>query len=380
MDGSAKILNGSSYSRVRKPFSEAETLPTWCYFSDEFYKAEVDNLFMKVWNFVGHLDCVPKPGDFMAFEFVGVPVLVVRDQHGDVRAFANSCRHRGCQIVEGSGHCKAFVCPYHGWTYGLNGSLIAAPEMQLTNGFQPEAYGLKPVRLETWEGFIFINFDPSAGSLLSYLGDLPQTLSSYGFSDMRMHHRQEYTLACNWKIYVENAMEAYHDPMVHKNTLHKQKRESPPTVPSQGNWVGLHLKHEGTRALLVGDTGFPRIKTLQGLAAQGSYYTLIYPSTMFGCTTDCMWWLELHPEGPEQTKLIVGSCFPKETFERDDFDEVVARYHKRWNISIPEDNQISELQQKGIRSPLAEPGRLSHMEPLVHSIANWVLDRVLDGR
>ncbi|MBS0224064.1 MAG: aromatic ring-hydroxylating dioxygenase subunit alpha [Proteobacteria bacterium] len=374
------ILEPNLYQGVRKPVDEAETLPTTSYYSEEFYKAEVDKLFMKVWNFVGRDDCVPKPGDYFTIDFAGVPIILTRDQSNRVRAFANTCRHRGCQIVEGSGNSKALVCPYHGWTYGLSGELLAAPEMQLTKNFDRGDYGLKPIRLETWEGFLFVNFDPAAGSLMEYLGDLPERLRSYNFADMKMTRRKEYMLACNWKIYVENAMEAYHVPMVHMKTLHKQRRETPPPVPSKGNWVGLYVKHKGSRALLDGDVGFPPIKTLEGMAAEGSHYPLIYPSTMFGCTTDCMWWLELHPQGPEKTKLIVGSCFPKETVARDDFDEVVERYYKRWDISIPEDNAISELQQKGIRSPLASAGRLSHMEPLVHSIANWTLDKVLGGR
>lgn len=367
------------FEKVRLPLAESETLPPWCYTSEEFYKIEVEHLFMKVWNFIGRADHIPNPGDFFTLEFVGVPIIIARDRAGELKAYANSCRHRGAKIVEGEGNCRAFVCPYHGWTYGLDGALVAAPEMQHTKGFDPSCYGLKPVRLETWGGFLFINFNPNAESLMEFLGDLPETLASYRFEDMKTSRRKEYIVECNWKIYVENAMEAYHVPMVHAKTLQKLKRELPPTVPSRGNWVGLHTKHEGTRALLKGDIGFPSIKTLEGLAAQGTYYTLTYPSTMFGCTIDCMWWFEVHPLGPERMKLIVGSCFPEETLARPDFDEVVERYYKRWNISVAEDNTISELQQKGIRSPLADAGRLSHMEPLVHSIANWVLDHVCDA-
>ena len=99
---------------------------------------------------------------------------------------------------------------------------------------------------------------------------------------------------------------------------------------------------------------------------------------MFGCTYDCMWWLELHPLGPARTKLIVGSCFPRSTAARPDFADVIQKYYKRWDISIPEDNVISERQQIGLQSPFTRPGRFSYMEPLVHVIDNWVLDRVLD--
>lgn len=374
------ILGPDFYRNVRKPIDEAETLPTTSYCSEEFYKAEVEKIFMKVWNFVGREDCVPKPGDYFTLEFVGIPVVLMRGQDNRVRAFANTCRHRGCQIAEGAGNSKALICPYHGWTYGLKGELLSAPEMQLTKKFERGDYGLKPIRLETWDGFLFINFDANAGSLMEYLGDLPERLSSYHLSDMKMTHRKEYMVACNWKIYAENAMEAYHVPMVHMKTLHKQKRETPPPVITKGNWEAIYVKHKGTRALLEGDVGFPPIKTLEGPAAEGTHYCLTYPSTVVICTTDCMWWLELHPQGAEQTKLIVGSCFPNETVARQDFEEVVERYYKRWEISILEDNMISEMQQRGLRSPLASPGRLSHMEPLVHSIANWTLNKIFDKR
>ena len=104
---------------------------------------------------------------------------------------------------------------------------------------------------------------------------------------------------------------------------------------------------------------------------------LINPSTMFGLTYDCMWWLELHPVSAGRTKLIVGSCFPEETTKRDDFEELVGNYYERWNKSIVEDNDISDIQQIGLSSPFVQPGRFSYMEPLVHTIDNWVLDRVL---
>ncbi len=378
MSAPANVLDPAHFEKVRLPLEEAETLPAWCYVSQEFYDYEVERIFMKVWNFLGRADHIPNPGDYFTLTFAGVPLIILRDRSGELRAYANSCRHRGAKVAQGEGNARAFVCPYHGWAYGLDGTLIAAPEMERTKNFDKSCYGLKPVRLETWAGFVFVNFDPEAGPLTDYLGDLPERMASYHFGQMKQTFHKEFELNCNWKIYVENAMEAYHVPMVHAKTLQKLKRELPPKVPSDGNWVGIHTKHEGTRALLAGDTGFPRIPTLQGLAAEGTYYTLTYPSTMFGCTIDCMWWFEVHPLGPEKMKLIVGGCFPEEITQRPDFDEIAQRYYKRWQISVGEDNEISEIQQEGIRSPLAEPGRLCYLEPLVHDIANWVLDLVLD--
>jgi phenylpropionate dioxygenase-like ring-hydroxylating dioxygenase large terminal subunit len=368
----------ATYAGVRRPLVEAETLPPFTYSSDAFYRREVERIFMKAWNFIGRADRIPAAGDYFTLDFVGVPLVVVRGQDGQVRAFANSCRHRGAVVAQGEGTCRAFKCPYHSWVYGLDGALLSAPEIEQTKNFDTANYGLIPLKLEIWAGFLFVNFDADAAPLAAWLGDLPDRLASYGFDDMVCTRRKEYRLACNWKVYVENAMEAYHVPTVHRSTLSRQKGPHAQKQATRGEWMALWKEHEGSRALLSGDTGFPFIPTLADQAARGTWYPLIFPSTMFGATRDCMWWLELHPLSASETRLIVGSCFPKSTAARPDFEEVVQRYYKRWDISIPEDNDISDIQQRGLSSPFARPGRLTHLEPLVHDLANWVLDRVLD--
>ncbi len=373
----AYLFKPETYAELRRPLLEASTLPPACYTSPAFYRREVQSIFMRVWNFIGRADRIPQVGDYFTIEFAGVPVIVMRGTDGVVRAFANSCRHRGALLLEGEGNCRAVRCPYHSWSFDNDGKLLVAPEMDATLGFNPEDWHLTPIRLESWAGFIFINFDSAAPPLLETLGDLPTKLASYRFEDMVCVRRKEFDLACNWKIYVENAMESYHIATVHRSTLSRQKGKPSEPQPSNGEYCGLFKEHQGTRALLAGDTGFPEMTHLEGLPATGSWYPLLYPSTMFGCTYDCMWWLELHPMGPDRTKLIVGSCFPRSTVARPDFEEVVQRYYKRWDISIPEDNAISELQQRGLASPFAKPGRLAHAEPLVHTFDNWVVDRVL---
>jgi len=378
MTSKPKTLNSDFYKRTRLPLLEADTMPTECYTSRDFYNLEIKKIFYKVWNFIGRADLVPEIGDYYAFDFADVPILIVRGDDNNIRAFANSCRHRGAKIASGEGNCNAFSCPYHGWTYSLDGHLKAATYMDRTKGFNKSDYGLVPLRLEQWGGFLFVCFDNNAEPLEHFLGDLPELMRPYDLDRLRCTRRQEYSLQCNWKIYIENAMESYHVPWVHNKTLQKQKRDhNPPILPINGEYSGLLTRHKGSRALLPGMEGFPYIPTLTGDSAEGTYYILINPSTMLGCTFDTVWWLELHPEGPEQTKLIVGSCFHETTTARDDFEHIVQNYYKRLNISIVEDNEISELQQAGLRSPFAQPGRFSYMEPLVHVIDNWVLDRVL---
>ncbi len=378
MNAIDNLFDPARYAGVRKPLLEAETLPPECYTSDAFYRREVETIFLKVWNFIGRADRIPNSGDYFAIEFAGVPVVVVHGRDGAVRAFANSCRHRGAKVMSGEGTCTVMSCPYHAWTYAIDdGRLIGAMEMDETAGFAKKDFGLVPLRLELWAGFMFLNFDRDAAPLSDWLGDLPEVLAPYDLDNMVTTRRVEYDLASNWKIYVENAMESYHVPTVHQQTIQKQKRDHNPPIPTAGEYCGLFTRHTGSRALLPDAKGFPYIEGLSGLANEGTYYVLINPSTMFGLTYDCMWWLELHPMGPARSKLIVGSCFPRKTTERDDFDELSGNYYERWNKSIVEDNEISDIQQVGITSPFVQPGRFSYMEPLVHTIDNWVLDRVL---
>jgi choline monooxygenase len=367
------------YAKVRLPVLQAETLPNWCYTSEAFYQREVERMFKRNWNFIGREDELPKPGDYVALDLLGEGVIILCDKAGRLRAFANTCRHRGTKLLQGRGQCPAIVCPYHSWTFALSGELVAAAGMERTEGFDKKRYGLIPIRLETWEGFVFVNFDDKAASLRDYLGNLPDYLASYSLADMVCVRRREYDLACNWKIYLENAMEEYHTPTVHKLSIGAQVtvRE-----PSAGAWDGLYMPTEQTIALLAEDLGsaFPHIPTLDAKAARGMYFVVVYPMTFFAFTQDCLWWLQQFPQGAARTKVVIGSCFPRATTRLPDFAERVEKYYRRWDKSLPEDNAISELQQAGLSSSFSKPGRLSFHEPVVRDIANWVLDQVLDER
>lgn len=381
MQPPADLFDPGHYVATRRPLHEAETLPPWCYTSEVFYHREVERIFRKVWNFVGHVSQVAAPGDYFALTFAGIPVIILRDQAGALRAFANTCRHRGSALLEGSGNCRAIVCPYHSWTYALDGSLRAAPEMQETIGFDVADAGLIPLRIDTWGGFLFLCFDADAAGLSAYLGDLPARVAAYGLADMACTRRKEFMIACNWKLFVENAKESYHIATVHRNTINKyaSARSSGYWVEEvAGEYVCTFAQHEGSMALLQGDAGFPVNEGLVGLReAGGTRAPLIYPSTYLACTIDCAWYLELHPLGPTRTLLIHGALFPKDRIARTDFESTAANYYKRWDITIEEDIIASDRQQLGMAGPFVRSGRFSHREPLVHQIDNWVLDRVL---
>lgn len=372
------IFDPSAYRGVRNPIDSAQSLPPHCYSAEPFFRREVDRIFLKTWNLVGRGDFVAKPGDYLTFDLVGVPVIIMRGRDHRLRAFINSCRHRGARLLDGEGQCQTIRCPYHSWIYDLDGHLRAAVGMHDATDFKPSDHGLLPVRLQSWLGFIFICFDESAPPLDEYLGDLEGYVQSYRFEDMITVKRKSWTLRSNWKLYVENSMENFHLPTVHEKSIGDVKAEWSHVVGGSGNYLILHSRAERSRATLTGEPGFPNIPTLEGQAARGAQYILIYPATVLGCDLDCMWFKQMIPDGPDRMRNETAFCFPRAVVERPDFEQIVERYHRRFEMVIAEDNAIAERQYAGLGHRLARAGRLSRFEPLVHVIDNWILDRVLD--
>jgi choline monooxygenase len=372
------LFDPKIYEAVRRPLAAAETLPAACYTSPAFHAREVERIFRRSWNVIGRADYVPGHGDYFAFELAGTPGLVMRGRDGRIRAFVNSCRHRGAKLLEGTGSCSSIRCPYHSWIYDTEGRLRAAPGMADTDDFELDRNGLTALRAEVWMGFIFVNFDSEAQSLADYLGDLGESVASYGLENMVTRGRKEFRVRSNWKCYVENSMENLHLPTVHERSIGAVKAIWTPIVGDPGNYLILHSKAERSRATLSGDAAFERIPTLKGRAAEGAQYILIYPATVVGCDLDCMWFKQMIPDSAGVMRNIAAFCFPQSAVDRPDFDDVAKAYFRRYDMVIGEDNAISERQYEGLDQPFAKPGRLSSSEALVHAFDNWILDRVID--
>lgn len=371
------LFDRTLYANVRKPLDQAHGLPPACYFNDDFYQRELETIFHSGWVMVGRAERLPETGSFFTAEFGATRLILTRAEDGRLHALANTCRHRGAPLLQGEGRCKTIACPYHAWTYGLDGTLLGAPGMKESLGFETADYPLLTARVDTWGGFIFVCLSPLAAPLAAWLGDLPARLAMYGFEYMRAARRVTYDVACNWKVWVENFMEGYHIPTVHRSTISRQKAVNIPEDPGRGEYTAIYERHEGTRALLFGDTGFPPIETLSGDSCEGSRFVLAYPATMLAIANDTMWSFEAHPLSAVRTRIVLTACFPAQRFERDDYAELAANYFKRQDIVVREDNDISELQQRGLQSSHALPGRFSVKEKIVHALDNWVLDRVL---
>ncbi|THD61861.1 SRPBCC family protein [Phenylobacterium sp.] len=184
------------------------------YSGEEAFRTDRTEVLRRSWQFVGHTAMAPNPGDYIAEDVGGAPVVVVRNAEGALAAFHNVCRHRaGALVADGAGHCgEAFTCRYHGWRYSLDGRLRNAVDFGAAPGFDPREFGLFPARVETWRGLVFVNLDLDAAPLSESFAPLTDLAP---FPDFPLTERRSHRLACNWKTYVENYLEGYHLPMVH---------------------------------------------------------------------------------------------------------------------------------------------------------------------
>jgi phenylpropionate dioxygenase-like ring-hydroxylating dioxygenase large terminal subunit len=369
------MFAAESYRGLRKPLLEASGLPPVCYTSAEFYEREVERIFRQHWQFVGRAEQLPEIGSYFCYDGPAGPVIILRSSRGKIRAFANSCRHRGARLLNGSGDCTRIVCPYHAWTYRLDGRLIGTPGMQQTIDFESADFPLLELPVSSWGGFIFIHYQESPAALLDHLGNMPARFDDHGASQMRLVGKLDFEINSNWKLLAENALEAYHTGSVHRETLGQQ--ESRP-VQTAGNWTGLLVEDEYSVATLPGDGNpFPFIGGLGDEAAAGAYFTMLYPSTQLVFAQDCMWWLAFTPVAVDRTQLSIGACFPQSTCELEGFEEKLKPYFERWQRATAEDNAICEQQQQG-QAFERPPGRYAASEFAVHAFDNWIIDQVLE--
>ena len=201
------------------PFEDAIAMPPEIYTSQDISALEAKNIFARDWVCAGLANEIPNPGDYITYTIVDQPVFVTRDNAGNVRAYANVCRHRMMQLLEGRGNKKRIVCPYHAWTYDLNGKLVGAPHMQHSNAFSKKDICLPEVNVEVWEGWIYLSLNPDAIPVVETLKPLAKIVERYNMADYVPVVTEDHAWKTNWKLLTENFMEGYHLPVAHKATV-----------------------------------------------------------------------------------------------------------------------------------------------------------------
>ncbi|MEM7428557.1 MAG: aromatic ring-hydroxylating dioxygenase subunit alpha [Pseudomonadota bacterium] len=379
MNVRAQFSDPANYEQVLRPNASAHCLPAWCYGSEEFFELERQRVFARSWVGVGRQELLPLTGDFRTLDVAGVPIIIIRGEDGDLRAFANSCRHRGMRLLEEKGNCRAIACPFHGWKYKLDGRLLGVPHMEQADGFDRNAYGLKPVRLETQDGFVFVCLDEDQVSLAEWLGDFSERHAPYGFEKLRCTWQTTYEVECNWKPFVEVFMEYYHLQWVHGGTFDSIDYKAPvPHEQTSGQYTTVFGFHNEGSAAVIDEAAapLPPIPGLSEVLQRATRYTMIFPGFIMASTADCMWYFECHPLSSGKSRFILGTCFPEETIALPDFEERQKSYQERWHVAAMEDIAVLERQQLGLTSPLAESGPLSHLEYAVGDLAKFIARQV----
>ncbi len=329
--------------------SLAWTLPSEFYTDSAQLKREREAIFARTWQVVGYGEQVAAPGDYFTCELAGEPLLICRDQDRRLRGFYNVCRHRAGPPAEGCGSRKVFRCGYHGWTYGLDGRLISAPEFEGVEDFRPQEFGLAPVPVEEWCGLVFINLAVQPEPLMSALGELPQQVARFGFERMKFFERRDYVMQCNWKTYVDNYLEGYHLPSVHPGL----NREL-----DYGSYITQRYARHSRQASPIrsadpaGDA--PR-RYEQATRAEMAEYFWIFPNWMLNCYPDNVSLNIVLPLAPERCVAIFEWFFPESVLASDTPRKTVSFSDQ---IQI-EDGAICEKVQRNLHSRSYRRGRYS---------------------
>jgi Rieske 2Fe-2S family protein len=349
---------------VLRPHGESLMLPAAAYVSAEVLAWERRELFAGQWTCVGRVDELFSGATTQHALGVGdVGVLLTLADDGLVRGFANVCRHRGHELLpSGSSAARpAAVCPYHGWAYTLNGELRTAPGMREFGGFDAGEFGLVPVAVEEWEGWLFVNARGGAAPFRAYVGGMAGLVAPYRPRSLSPAARHTYDVAANWKVIVENYHECYHCPLIHPELC----KVSPPTSGDNwdlpGAWVGglMDLRpHAETMSLDGKSNGTP----LPGVNPRTVSYLGLFPNLLVSLHPDYVMTHRITPVDPGRTSIECSWYFPAGV-------EDPAYAVDFWDITNREDWAACESVQRGLNSPHFRPGPLAPNEDAVYQ---WV--------
>jgi phenylpropionate dioxygenase-like ring-hydroxylating dioxygenase large terminal subunit len=347
---------------VHEQIECAQTLASNFYTDHAILEIEKARIFRRTWQLVGTLDhpcgevsdakrTIADPESFFTADIAGEPVLIVRDKQGTLRAFSNVCRHRAGPIALGSGCKNVLRCQYHGWTYTLDGKLIGTPDVEGVEFFDRGTMGMFPLRLETWEKFIFVNFDPNAEPLTAYLGEIPQQARGFQFEGLHSVERRDYVIDCNWKVYVDNYLEGYHIPIAHPGLM----KEIDYAHYRTDTYRYYSQQFAPIRAMKPEDSG-ERFYT-PGAGLQEALYFWVFPNLMLNIYPDNISTNLIVPLSHEKTLTIFEWFF--EDVNSAKVKERVQRAIAFSDEVQQEDIGLCENVQRGLRSTTYDRGRYS---------------------
>ncbi len=364
--------------------NDARTLPAQAYTSEAVFAWETTHFFEGSWMCVGRASMVAKPGDQVALRIGREGVLLTRDRDGRLHALSNVCRHRGHELVTcpGTAHGKVIRCPYHRWTYDLDGTFKGGPGLASQAGFDkrdPE-HSLVALRIEQWGGFVFVNVSGDAPPLRDYLGTLPALMQPYEPERLFVGASHSYDIAANWKVVVENYHECYHCSEIHPELCRVSAPGSGLDYEPSGLVIGGSMELlPGAETMSLDGTslGVP-FRNLTGSALREVYYLQVFPNLLVSIHPDYVMTHMIEPLAPDRSRIECSWLFPPEARLREGFDpSYAARF---WDITNREDWAACESVQRGVAGRGYRQAPFSHSELVVHQEMALVARGYLQGR
>ena len=377
-----ELIGKEGLAQAFAPIEEASGLPNAAYWSEEWLKLEQEHCFARAWVFAGAEAELAEPGDMKPIEIGGAPLIILRDQDGGIRALHNVCRHRGAKLVTEPCKKPTLTCPYHAWSYGLNGKLRSRPHFSGPNVVDKFEDGggdkldLMQVRCETWNGCIFVNVSGDAEPLDAWLKPLLERTGNYAFSAIRWAGKLDFEVNANWKLVYENYMEGYHVFSVHP----KLRKFAPMDVRWSGEW---------DRHVFYNDYVFPELDEGRGEGlphypglpeddAKRGLWFLCFPHFAAEVFPDQFSVLVSYPLAPDKTREELHVFLIGDAADSDDYKDAREATLKMWDDLNREDLGMLELLQQGRLSPAYDGGRLSpHWEGPTHDFGRRVVERIL---
>ncbi len=366
-------------SEVSADIDRSPGIPPACYADPALLEPERKGVFRSGWIAIGLASGWPEPGDYSALTIDAVPTIVIRDKQSRLRSFANSCRHRGSTLLEGSGNCSRIKCPFHWWTYGLDGRLKVYPRMENARDFVPDSYGLVEFPLVERDGLVLVSLADKPPPIDDWLGDFDRFHAPWRLSGMLPTRVREFEVDCNWKTFIEVFNEYYHLPAVHPDSINWNYPEPDPMDEVSGAYATQFGATEGAAALLseTQDQALPVGEGLQGRLRCGTRYTWIFPNLTFAASQDSLWMYQAFPLDADRSHIVQTVAFPAGSVALADFESRAQHYYARIDAALEEDLPFLERQQRGLNSAFARPGRFAALEPSVARFAHWYAQRLL---
>lgn len=356
---------------------EQVTLPARYYTDPSWFAREQDAIFRAMWLPAGRVDDVPAAGSWRAQELAGARVLVVRGDDGEVRAFHNVCRHRGTLLCDGdAGQARHLQCPYHAWTYRLDGELHRAPHMDKVDGFREADWPLASIPLAVWEGNLFVWLGAGAPPPLSTQLAGLEHLAPWGLGGLVTVARRDYQLAANWKLVIANYQECLHCPIAHPQLNRLSHYLGGDNLPIEPGWMGASMELDPgvvTLSTLAAPPRAPLPGLDEGQRRKVLYYVLL-PGMLMNLHPDYAVTYQLVARGPDRTDIHCHWLMHPDEVARPGFDPADAIDF--WDLTNRQDWALSDRAQAGIASAGYQPGPYSHREDLLIAFDRWVLDRV----